>query len=71
MTYHITKNTRGYHGLGYAGISCQQAGIEPAQTYATLDAAIADAKKLSAVNPVGWQVVDAETRQIVRIVQGE
>ena len=69
-TYRIVKLSRLPAMRPYAGISCQQAGIVSGQTYATLDEAITDATKLNAVNPVGWQIVDVESGEVVRVVQG-
>jgi hypothetical protein len=68
MRLHLIKATRTYTQRGYEGISCDNAGVPRGAEYADLHAALADAVRLCVVNPVGWQVVDAETGETVRMV---
>jgi len=63
MTYHIVKASRIYTGQPYCGPS---SGNRPA-TAATLAEAARLVAELSQVNPVGWRIYDAATRQEVKI----
>lgn len=59
MSYVIMKSTRIYYGgPGYRGLSCEAAGVEPGKIYVDKEAAQQAAEKLSAVNPVGFCVVE-------------
>jgi len=40
----------------YTGPACATAGVEPGRVYTNLDKALADAARLSDVNPVGFDV---------------
>lgn len=51
----IVKSSR-KGGFPYQGPSCIQAEVEPGKIYTDVDEAIADAKKLDKVNPVGFFV---------------
>ena len=42
----------------YSGISCDSAGVPKGKLYLDKDDAENDAKKLNAVNKVGWDVVE-------------
>lgn len=53
--YFIRKSTRNATEP-YRGITCQKAGIPIGKWYANKDEAEQDAKKLSAINPVGFVV---------------
>lgn len=66
MPYHIVKASRAYEGRGYNGITCQQAGVEPGKTYDSEGDALGDAIKMQAVNPVGWDIYDCETKKAIR-----
>lgn len=68
MKLHLIKASRTHEGRGYAGVSCQSAGVLKGADYATVDGALCDAVRLCAVNPVGWQVVDAHRGETVRMV---
>ena len=56
MTYIIRKVSRNTKEP-YIGISCTQAGIPTGKTYTDYNEALTHAGKLSAVNPVGFEVV--------------
>lgn len=56
--YVVVKSSRDYAGgEGYAGPACEKAGVEPGKIYHFILDADAAAKKLTAVNPVGFKVV--------------
>lgn len=59
MQYVITKSSRIPTGP-YSGPSCEAAGVPENKIYDSKEEAIADAKKLSAVNPVGFKVWSME-----------
>lgn len=59
MPFIITKASR-FSGTPYAGISCAQAKVRPANVYLDKAEAEADAKKLTAVNPVGFIVQEID-----------
>lgn len=57
MKYIIIKSTRIYNrGVGYAGVSCINAGIPIGKIYTSLKNARSDCQKLNRVNPVGFKV---------------
>lgn len=68
MRLHLIKASRTYEGRGYAGVSCDKAGVLKGADYSTVEGALCDAVRLCTVNPVGWQVVDARSGETVRMV---
>ena len=66
MAWVIVKKSRVYKGgNGYVGSTFEQAGIERKFQYSTEEEAEADAKALSAVNPVGFRVEEYKTEDEV------
>ena len=58
--FHIVKASRSYSGVGYAGPSCQVAGVPAGKDYTNLAEAFADSRKLTEVNLVGFDVYSKE-----------
>jgi hypothetical protein len=55
MKYAIRKKSRGTSNIPYAGPSCEKAGIYPGKIYDKKFQADRDAKKLTAINRVGFE----------------
>ncbi len=47
----------------YAGVSCNVAGVPEGKIYEDYDDAVADAAKLSSVNPVGFEVIEVPKKK--------
>lgn len=62
--YHLCKKSRAYCGSPYNGPSSDYL---PAETD-SLNKAILLAKELTEKNPVGWDIYDATTKQIVNLL---
>ena len=63
--YHVEKQTRLYDGRGYDGFSCSL--IDHLGCLETNDLAEAKSwvQQLQSVNPVGWNIWDSETGDLV------
>src|SRR3712207_3976279 len=59
--FHIVKDTMVYEGHGYSELVCDVAGVERGKLYPSREAAEQDARKLQAVNRVGYSVVPAQS----------
>jgi hypothetical protein len=57
MFYYIHKISR-LPTSPYSGPTCERAGVKPGKIYTDYNEALIDAKKLSAVNPVGFSVTN-------------
>lgn len=59
MIYIIMKSSRNDEiPFPYVGPACDKAGVSPGKFYKNRDEAVSDALKLTAVNPVGFVVVE-------------
>ena len=53
----IVKSSRIYQGgIGYSGLSCELAGIEPGKIYRFFCDATTAAQKLQKINGIGWTI---------------
>lgn len=61
MKYHVIKATRLYYGYPYAGPSSDNENAEAS----TIEEAREWVAKLQERNPVGWNIWDSETEELV------
>ena len=65
MPFKIVKASRIFSGTGYTGPTCTKADTESNQTYEDIEVAKQDARKMSKINPVGFNVVDTSNSVVV------
>lgn len=67
MKYHIIKATRLYFGMPYCGPASDNLPAEAD----TLEEAIRLLNELNVRNPVGWVIMNSETRKRIYEIEGE
>lgn len=63
--YHLEKQTRLYGGQGYDGHTARQCGYLGPMEFDDLETARKVRLRLQVVNPVGWNIWDSTTRELV------
>lgn len=67
MKYHLIKTSRLYFGLPYCGPSSDNLPAEAD----TIEEAIRLLNELNDRNPVGWVIINSETRKHIYQIEGE
>jgi hypothetical protein len=64
IKYHIIKSTRTYNGLPYSGLSNDGAPAESASYMEAIELAV----KLNERNPIGWNIYEVKSGNLIHRV---